>query len=338
MINFELRKIIQLIPSRNVSIKVGLNENKEICCKKTYKNLTKEQYQVRKREIKCLKQLKNHPRVVQLLQFEESTEFYNDETVYEITILMEYLGEMTLAKKIKEAQSNPGIKSNNDWLRKEMYELISLFSFMQNKNICHRDIRPENIMLNESNMLKIIDFSEGKLTGKNRQQTFRGHIHYLSPEMRRKNLDNQLEINEFKSDVWSLGLVFLKVESLRNFDLVYDSNLQNTIDEMLLQVGDNWIREVLRHMLQENPENRKDFCQLLQMIEQWPYNNEVCTDCGENTANSINICQNCRNHRCDDHIITSMITEKMRKYLGDFNHSCLDYCLKCIRYLESQIY
>lgn len=41
-------------------------------------------------------------------------------------------------------------------------QLISAFSYLERKNICHRDIRAKNILVNSKGIVKIIDFGFGK--------------------------------------------------------------------------------------------------------------------------------------------------------------------------------
>lgn len=332
MISLTQSKLIQKIPSRKISIEIGLNEFNEKSCLKCYNNLTFEEFQVRKREIKCLKALMGHPRVVKILDYEESRDFTNDEGSFELKILMEYLGDTDLGKYIKDVESKIRARFDDAWLRHEMTELILLFSHMQEKSICHRDIRPENIMLTE-NILKIIDFSEGKLAKKNNRQTFRGHLKYLSPEMRKKYSVPELEIDEYKSDIWSLGLVFLEIECLSCHFPNFDENLQDSVDEKVLQVRDNWIRNVLKNMLQVEAKNRKDFCQLREMIEQWRTDSVTCSDCEETSIEHLNLCLNCRHHICGDLKLNSITSEIVKKYLESYKQSCFDYCYNCYNHL-----
>jgi serine/threonine protein kinase len=40
--------------------------------------------------------------------------------------------------------------------------LISTCAFLQNRGVCHRDVKPANLFLLSNNELKLIDFGESK--------------------------------------------------------------------------------------------------------------------------------------------------------------------------------
>lgn len=264
MIHFKETHLIRKIPSRKISLHLGHDESGQLRVLKHYFKLTKIEFKLRKREIKCLKLLKEQPRVVKILEYEETREYEDDDKIYEVKILMEYLGEKSLATYLEEnTQTSQGI--NEDWLQNEMKELIKLFSEMQLLNICHRDIRPENIMVIE-NCLKIIDFSEGKIRCEGFSPSFKGHSYYLSPEMRAKYTNPNLIFDEYKSDVWSLGLVFLRVATLRTFSFTYDGNLQKEVDSHVFTIPNEWIRNTINWMLQVDVECRKNFLELSEVV------------------------------------------------------------------------
>ena len=62
--------------------------------------------------------------------------------------------------------------------------MVSAVSYLQDLNIVHRDIKDENVILNEQFHIKLIDFGSaaymkpGKLFG-----TFCGTLEYCSPEV-----------------------------------------------------------------------------------------------------------------------------------------------------------
>ena len=48
-------------------------------------------------------------------------------------------------------------------------QVINAFKYLEEKKILHRDIRPQNILIDKSGNVKIIDFGFGKILGKNVQ-------------------------------------------------------------------------------------------------------------------------------------------------------------------------
>lgn len=68
-------------------------------------------------------------------------------------IIMEYVNGNNISEYIK---LNP--KEINSIFE----QLINAFMYLERKNICHRDIRAKNILVNEKGIVKVIDFGFGK--------------------------------------------------------------------------------------------------------------------------------------------------------------------------------
>lgn len=60
--------------------------------------------------------------------------------------------------------------------------LIEIFSYLHSRDILYRDLKPENVMVDESGYLKLIDFGTAKQV-QGRTYTIVGTPHYMAPEI-----------------------------------------------------------------------------------------------------------------------------------------------------------
>ena len=89
----------------------------------------------------------NHPNIVRVYNF---FDYREADTAY---IIMEYINGSTL---IDAALSQP------DRIARFFEQSITAFAYLESKDILHRDIRPQNILISQEGQLKVIDFGFGK--------------------------------------------------------------------------------------------------------------------------------------------------------------------------------
>ena len=110
-------------------------------------------------------------------------------------------------------------------------QLTSGFYYLQQKNIAHRDIKPQNILIFPGNVYKIADFSEAitSLNSESKAQRIKGTLNFMSPTLFNglKFGDNIRKYNPFKSDVFSLGLCFLYAMTLNNGIFSFFDGIRN---------------------------------------------------------------------------------------------------------------
>jgi len=176
-------------------------------------------------------------------------------------------------------------------LKNILISLVQTFSSLQKKGICHRDVKPQNILYFDNEVYKITDFGEAK-ANKNRGlekntkfnfsqdtsvQTVRGTELYMSPILfnaLRNSPGDDLQYNAFKSDVFSLGLCFLLAGSLSYKslselrDLTDMDKIKLIVEKYLKNRYSKKFVDILFSMLQIEEKDRPDFIELENIIKQ----------------------------------------------------------------------
>lgn len=129
-----------------------------------------------------------------------------DEHEGSMFLVMEYIDGKTLKQYLAGLQSGTGLPVHQaiDWV----IHIAEGLTAAHQKQIVHRDIKSENIMIDRSGHLKIMDFGLAKLrstAGLTKAGTSLGTLSYMSPEQA------QGLAADHRSDLWSLGVVFFEM-------------------------------------------------------------------------------------------------------------------------------
>ena len=192
---------------------------------------------------------------------------YLDETTSSILVLME-LAKSDWNKEIKKR-----FLAKKYYKEKEIInilkQIIKGFLFLQDKNIAHRDIKPQNILLFQNNIYKISDFGEAKFIKNIKEQsTLKGSELFMSPLLYKGYKYNQKNVchNPFKSDVFSLGYCLLysmclnlnALDALR--ELTTMKSIINCINKFLIpNTFSQKLINLLYKMIEPNEDLRYDF-------------------------------------------------------------------------------
>ena len=145
-----------------------------------------------KNEINILKQLDNE--YIMKLYEEIDTPNY-------LYLVLEYINGIPLIDIINNEDKN--FLSQNR-AKKLIIQIIKGIIYLHSKNICHRDIKLENILVMKNDKIKIIDFGFAVKCNKDTyQKLFCGTPSYMAPEILNKD-----KYNPYYSDIWSLGVLF----------------------------------------------------------------------------------------------------------------------------------
>ena len=219
---------------------------------------------------------KNQLELIYSMKHKNIMEIYNlqykhlDNTTYAIYILME------------RAQNDWSIDIRKRIINKKPYkedeiinilkQVVSALAYLQRRNIAHRDIKPQNILLFKGNIFKVADLGEAKnVNNSNKQMTLRGSELYMSPSLYSVHKYNKKEAfhDAFKSDVFSLGFstLYAMQLNLRIIENIRElSNMKLIINSIYKDMGkkvfSDKLMKIIFKMIEVDENKRIDFIEL----------------------------------------------------------------------------
>uniref|UniRef100_A0ACD5ZSD9 Uncharacterized protein n=1 Tax=Avena sativa TaxID=4498 RepID=A0ACD5ZSD9_AVESA len=208
-----------------------------------------------KREIAVMRRLR-HPNIVQLHQVMACKS--------RIFVVMEYVRGGPLYRHIPV---NGGMKE--DEARRVFQQLASALAFCHAQGVYHRDIKPDNLLVDEHGNLKVADFGLSAHADTARRapdallHTVCGTPLYVSPEVfARKGYDGA------KADAWSCGIVLFVLAAgrkpFRDDDL---RTMYRTICRGEFRCPRSFspdLVRIVRRLLQPNPAHRYTLLQIME--------------------------------------------------------------------------
>lgn len=206
-------------------------------------------------EYKILRKL-NHPNIVKPLDYVPN----------EKIIILQYIKGKDLIDLITEC-GNKNEKLDEEDIHRYFVQIISALEHCHNNGYVHRDIKLENIMINNNNNAILVDFGFAiEITALKNSTTTNmdacGTIEYVSPEIInsiRLKTDNYK--NDPKpSDIWALGVVLF---ALFTFKMPFEGKKGHIIFEKVLNdkldlsaFTDENLKYLLKGMLHKDPSKR----------------------------------------------------------------------------------
>ncbi len=179
-------------------------------------------------------------------------------------LVLEYVPNGDLLELITSLNYLPEVLA-----RTYFHQLVDAIDYIHNAGICHLDLRPENVLMDQNYSLKLSDFG---LSLKCQKTSFikdvAGTIQYFSPEMHEDNF-----YSGFQADLFALGIIlFAMVSGMLPFvaakpsdsiyGLIAQRNFQEfwKIHESLMrreqQFFSTSFQDLIQGMLEHNPKKR----------------------------------------------------------------------------------
>ena len=204
------------------------------------------------RELDIFKNIK-HPNIV---SFKET---FTDNN--QVKIVMEYcckgdLEHFLNKRKMKEKHA-----------LHYFYQILQGLQYLHSNNIIHRDIKPQNILVDANNVCKISDFGFARYKEQDKLlQTMCGSPLYMAPEI--------IKHQEYstKADIWSAGVIFYQMltgtqplKSKSFYELSKKIDQGNEAIEIPLFISLK-CRTILESILIFDTDKRIDICKCLEMV------------------------------------------------------------------------
>ncbi|KAL7210103.1 hypothetical protein ACSBR1_031628 [Camellia fascicularis] len=203
------------------------------------------------REIAAMRRLNNHPNILKIHEVMA--------TKTKIYLVMELAKGGDLSSTLLRRPGGSPLPETT--ARRYFQQLISALHFCHHHGVTHRDIKPQNLLLDEAGVLKISDFGLSAVPEEHRRHglllhTACGTPAFTAPEVfcRGGGYDGA------KADAWSCGVIlFLFLAGNLPFD---DSNLAAMYQKIRRRKFQfpNWVSKpakyIIRQLLDPNPNSR----------------------------------------------------------------------------------
>ena len=106
--------------------------------------------------------------------------------------------------------------------------VVSVFEYIHSRNICYRDLKPENLMIDSQGFIKMVDFGFAKVVT-DKTFTMCGTPEYMAPEILLRRGHNK------GVDYWAVGILMYECESGKTPFADYDCYDNRVICENILR-------------------------------------------------------------------------------------------------------
>ncbi|CAG9761168.1 unnamed protein product [Ceutorhynchus assimilis] len=159
------------------------------------------------REISLLKQLR-HPNIISLIDVIIGNRVENPRSCYYPILEL-------LNKDLKQYMTSIAPEYMNPKLVKSyVYQINQALLFCHQRGIIHRDVKPQNLLINKDGLIKLADFGSGRKLGPQGGKMYSPAVvtlWYRAPEILLGAPEYSCPI-----DIWSMGCIFAEMDMKEN--------------------------------------------------------------------------------------------------------------------------
>lgn len=102
---------------------------------------------------------------------------------------------------------HPGVVLTKEHIKYHLYQIFLALAYLHINKILHRDIKPDNILVNANNDIRVADFGWARhLSSKQKLTKIIYNIHYRAPEICLRNTTHDAKV-----DIWAVGCLFYEM-------------------------------------------------------------------------------------------------------------------------------
>merc|ERR1719326_2410624 len=130
-------------------------------------------------------------------------------------------------------------------------QMLDVLGYMQNKNVVHRDLKLENILVDDNLNLKVADFGFATYKKINKLKSYRGTMTYMAPEIKEGKQYDGRQIDMFSTGV----ILFIIVQGIFPFkeakkeEYFYNLILNGKLDTYWKKVGGQGLSEEFKDLI-----------------------------------------------------------------------------------------
>jgi len=201
-------------------------------------------------EISCMEKLA-HPHIIRLYEILETTDHIY--MVQEMAIAGDLAEKVIMMGNLSEQTS-----------RRYFSQILSAIHYMHENNIIHRDIKPQNVLINAGDVCKIADlgFCRTVTSHDSLIETFCGTPSFAAPEL----FKDEFYLGQFV-DIWALGVtLFFMAHGILPFTSETYGNTRNLILSVDYKLPDRFsapLKKLIGQIFQLIPHHRPTLIEIM---------------------------------------------------------------------------